>query len=136
MEREERRGRGALSSPQGVAIWTLRIVLGIAFAYVSTTKLTGTGDTVPYFAAIGWGQWFRYLTGLIDLVGVILLFVPGSTFYGALALACSVGLGAALSLTVLHGDPKWGAPVMVVVPVILALLAAMLAWLTRPNRSA
>lgn len=136
MERDEHRGRRALSKPRAVAIWALRIVLGIAFTYVAATKLTGTGNTVQYFAAIGWGQWFRFLTGSVDLVGAVLLFVPRWTLYGAIALACSVGLGAVISLTVLHGDPKWGAPVMVVVPAILASLAAVLAWLTRPNQSA
>ncbi len=124
-----------VSKPRSVAIWALSILLGIAFAYVATTKLTGTGNTTEYFAAIGWGQWFRYLTGLVDLVGAVLLFVPLWRFYGAIALFCSVGLGAVISLTVLHGDPTWGSPVMIVVPVILAFLTGVLVWLAHKNRS-
>ncbi len=42
-------------------IWALRILLGLVFLAVGTTKLTGTGNTVEYFTAIAWGQWFRYL---------------------------------------------------------------------------
>jgi putative oxidoreductase len=117
-----------------IAIWALRVVLGLIFLYVGTTKLTGTGNTVDYFAAIGWGQWFRYLTGLLDIAGVALLFSPKSIFYGAIVLACSVGLGALISLTVLRGNPTWGSSTMVVVPLILALLAVLLAWLTRRHR--
>jgi len=52
-----------------IAISALRVVLGLVFLYVGTTKVTGTGHTVEYFAAIGWGQWFRYLTGVLDIGG-------------------------------------------------------------------
>jgi hypothetical protein len=38
-----------------IAIWALR-----------AAKLTGSLHTVQTFAAIAWGQCFRYLTGLID----------------------------------------------------------------------
>lgn len=74
-----------------IAIWALRVVLGLIFLAVGATKLTGTGNTVEYFAAIGWGQWFRYLTGVLDIAGAALLFVPRWTCYGAIVLTCSVG---------------------------------------------
>ena len=92
-----------------IAIWALRVVLGLAFLAVGTTKLTGTRQTVEYFAAIGWGQWFRYLTGLLDIVGAALLFVPRWTCYRAIVLACSVGLATVISLTLLRGNPTWAA---------------------------
>ena len=117
-----------------IAIWALRVVLGLVFLYVGTTKLTGTGSTVEYFAAIGWGQWFRYLTGLLDIAGVALLFAPKSICYGAIVLACDVGLGALISLTVLRGNPTWGSSAMVAIPLVLTLLAVILAWLTRRHR--
>ena len=88
--------------------WTLRAFLGVAFLYVGATKLTGTASTVEYFEAIGWGQWFRYLTGSLDVIGVVLIFVPRLSFYGAIVLASSVGTGALISLTVLADDPVWG----------------------------
>ena len=113
-------------------IWVLRIVLGLTFALVGATKLTGTGHTVDYFAAIGWGQWFRYFTGILDVAGVVLLFVPRETYRGALLLACSVGMAAAISVTVLRGNPTWSGPAMVLVPLVMTMLAIVLAWLTRP----
>lgn len=124
------------SKLQSIAIWTLRVFLGLVFLYIGTTKLTGTGNTIEYFAAIGWGQWFRYLTGLLDVVGVVLLFVPECICYGAIVLACSVGLGTLISLTVLRGNPTWGNPAMVSVPLVLTFLAVLLAWLTRRHRVA
>jgi len=117
-----------------IIVWTLRVVLGLTFLVIGTTKLTGTGNTVDYFAAIGWGQWFRYLTGLLDVAGAALLFVPKLSYYGAIALACSVGTATFISLTVLRGNPTWGGTETVLVPLAFTLLATALAWLTRPNQ--
>jgi putative oxidoreductase len=114
------------SKSRTIAIWALRVVLGLIFLAVGTTKLTGTGQTVEYFAAIGWGQWFRYLTGILDIAGVALLFVPKWTRFGAIVLACSVGSGTLISVTVLRGDPTWGSSEMVLVPLVLTMLAAVL----------
>jgi putative oxidoreductase len=117
-----------------LAIWALRVVLGLIFLEIGTTKVTGTAHTVDYFAAIGWGQWFRYLTGCLDIVGAVLLFVPRWTCYGAIVLVCSVGTGTLISLTRLRGNPTWGGPEMIAIPLVLTLLAALLAWLTRPHQ--
>jgi uncharacterized membrane protein YphA (DoxX/SURF4 family) len=116
-----------------ITVWALRAILGFVFLALGITKLTGTANMVEYFAAIGWGQWFRYLTGVLDLAGAAMLFVPRLTFYGALALGCTVGTALILSLTVLRSNPTWSAPQNVLVPLVLTSLAALLAWLTRPR---
>jgi putative oxidoreductase len=125
----------APSKRRTIAIWVLRVVLGLIFLSVGMAKLTGTANTVEYFAAIGWGQWFRYLTGLLDIVGVALLFVPRWTCYGAIVLASSVGMAASISLILLRRDPIWGGPEMALVPLVITLLAVALAWMTRPPRA-
>ena len=82
------------------------------------------------------GQWFRYLTGFADLLGAVLLFVPKWSRYGAILLACSVGLGTLISITVLRGNPTWGTPEMVLVPLVLTLLAiglVVMSWSKRSN---
>ncbi|RPJ84028.1 MAG: DoxX family protein [Acidobacteria bacterium] len=107
-----------------VAIWVLRVFLGLAFSVIGVAKLTGTLNTVQTFEAFGWGQWFRYVSGLLDLTGALLVLVPRWTCYGALVLACTVGLATALSVT---RPDVWPA-------LSLTLLAATLAWLTRPRR--
>lgn len=115
-----------------IAAWTLRVIVGLMFLLISATKLIGTADTVEYFEAIGWGQWFRYLTGSLDLVGAVLLFVPRFTFYGAVVLISSVGTATVLSMTVLRGDPHWGDLSKVLQPLMLTLVTVALAWLTWP----
>jgi putative oxidoreductase len=123
----------APSTWRTIAIWVLRVGLGLIFVRVGVTKLTGTAHTVDYFAAIGWGQWLRYLTGVLDIAGVALLFVPRWTLYGAIVLACSIGLATLISLTVLRGNSTWGGSQMVSVPLVLTLLAVSLVWLARPQ---
>ncbi len=118
---------------QRITAWILRCLIGLIFAVVGTTKLTGTGNTIDYFTAIGWGQWFRYVTGSLDLLGVALLFLRHLAPYGAVIIALSAGLATLISLTVLQGNPIWGGPVMVLVPLIITTLAITLAWLTRPT---
>jgi uncharacterized membrane protein YphA (DoxX/SURF4 family) len=125
----------ALGKGRTIAVWALRALLSFIFLFVGTTKLTGTGNTVEYFAAIGWGQWFRYLTGVLDVAGAALLFVPRWTWSGALVLALSAGTATLISLTVLRGNPTWGVPVMVVIPLALTALAILLMWMTRPRRA-
>jgi putative oxidoreductase len=119
---------------QAIVSWVLRVVLGVAFLLIGATKFTGTANTVEYFEAIGWGQWFRYLTGFLDVGGVALLFIPRCTFYGTIVLISSVGTATVLSVTVLRGNPLWGRSAMVLQPLVLTLLAIALAWLTYPRK--
>lgn len=107
-----------------IAIRVLRAFLGLSFLIIGTAKLSGTLNTVQTFVAIGWGQWFRYLTGLLDLTGALLLFAPRWTFYGALLLSCTVGLATVLSLK---------RPPDLLPALALTLLATTLAWLSRPR---
>ena len=120
------------NKPARIASWVLLVILGLLFLEIGITKLTGIAHTVDWFAAIGWGQWFRYVTGFLDLAGAGLLFMPRWTSYGAIVIACSVGTGTAITCTILRHDPVWGTPVMKLIPLILTFLAIVLAWLTRP----
>ncbi len=43
---------------------------------VGFTKLAGNEQMVALFEAIGVGQWFRYLTGSLEVAGAILLVIP------------------------------------------------------------
>ena len=43
---------------------------------------------IALFDALGIGQWFRYVTGSLEVLGALLLVVPGKTAFGAVLLAC------------------------------------------------
>lgn len=59
-----------------IAISVFRLALGLGFLAIGAAKLTGSLNTVETFAAIGWGQWLRYMMGLLDIIGALLLLVP------------------------------------------------------------
>jgi putative oxidoreductase len=104
----------------------LRILLGAAFLGAGGAKLAGVQAMVEIFEKVGLGQWFRILTGLLEVSGGILLLIPPLTFYGA-ALLLPVMVGAITAhLTVLGGN--------LVPAMILLVLNAVTAWLTRDTR--
>ena len=75
------RGRVAL-----VALWFTQIALAAMFVFAGGLKLTGAPDMVGLFDAVGIGQWFRYVTGSIEVVSAIALLVPSWAAFGALLL--------------------------------------------------
>jgi putative oxidoreductase len=106
-----------------VGLWVLRGLLGVALLAAGGAKLAGVQAMVEIFDKVGFGQWFRIVTGLLEVSGGILLLIPRLTFFGA-ALLLPVTVGAVTAhLTVLGGNP--------VPALILLLLIAVTAWLTR-----
>lgn len=107
--------------------WTLTILLLITFAMAGGVKLAGNRAMIQEFAEIGLGQWFRYLTGILEVSGAIGLLIPAVRFWAALQIAV-VMIGATVAnLTVLH------LPQMAIATAVLLALTLALAWLRRPT---
>jgi len=105
--------------------WLLQIGLCVMFLFAGGAKLAGATAMVEMYDVIGWGQWFRYVTGLIEVGSALMLLVPAAAFYGALLLACTM-VGAIIAhLAVLH-VPFTG-------PIVLLVLCAGVLWLRRPG---
>jgi putative oxidoreductase len=119
--------QGTGRSTRAIAVALLRVILGVAFLAIAAVKLTGSSNTIQMFDNIGWGQWFRYFTGILDLIGGVLVLVPRYAFYGALLLTCTVGFAGVLTFAGRIHDSA-------VAPLALTALAATVAWLTRPRR--
>src|ERR1700741_5588517 len=75
------RGRTGL-----VALWATQLPLAGMFLLAGGSKLAGVPAMVALFDAIGIGQWFRYVTGLIEVGSAFALLVPSLAPFGALAL--------------------------------------------------
>lgn len=87
-----------------VGLWTVKALLAAAFAAAGVAKLVGAPMMVETFATIGFGQWFRHLTGALELAGAIALLMPALAGFAGLLLA-AVMVGAAFAhLTVLPGS--------------------------------
>ena len=75
---------------------------------------------IALFDAVGIGQWFRYVTGSLEVLGALLLIVPGKSAFGAVLLACVMAGAVVAHLTVLHTAPT--------APLVLFALTAVIAW--------
>jgi uncharacterized membrane protein YphA (DoxX/SURF4 family) len=116
------------TKPRQIFTWILRVLLGVVFLGIGIEKLTGTMGTIPFFDAIGWGQWFRYASGAADTLGAVLILIPRWTFYGAIIITCTVGLGTYLCFTLPLYSP--------IFPLAMTVLAATLAGLAWPPKPA
>lgn len=114
----------SLSTTQRRIVWGVRIVLALAFGAAGLAKLAGVPQMIQVFDAIGAGQWFRYLTGAIELLGVALLLVPTTAFFGGLLLTATMVGGVATHLLLIGGSPL---PALV-----LGVLSAFVAWRLKP----
>ena len=106
-----------------IALWVLRVVVGLAFLAAGGSKLAGAPAMVAMFAKIGFGQWFRILTGLLEVTAAIGLFIPRYTFYAAATLAVVMASAIGFHLTILGGNP--------LPPIVLLLLTSLIAWLSK-----
>jgi uncharacterized membrane protein YphA (DoxX/SURF4 family) len=103
-----------------IGLWILQIGAAGMFLMVGFLKLSGDPQMVALFEAIGLGQWFRYVTGSLEVLGAILLLVPRLSGLGALLLV-GVMLGAVPThLFIVGGNPL---PAM-----ILLIVTGVVAW--------
>ena len=115
---DRQRGRASL-----VALWVTQVALAVMFLMAGSSKLAGVPAMVSLFDAIGLGQWFRYVTGVIELTAGIALLVPSAAIFGALLLIPTM-LGAIVTnVFVVPASP--------VMPLLLLLAAAAVAWARR-----
>src|SRR6476620_3988852 len=108
-----------------IALWAVQIALVGMFLLAGGSKLLGAPAMVGLFDAIGIGQWFRYLTGLIEVGSALALLVPSFTVFGALALVATMVGAIVTHLFIVGGSPA--------MPAILLLGSAAVVW-TRRNQ--
>lgn len=82
-----------------------RVLLSPVCSYLWAKSKFGTHSSwIKTFEQIGFGQWFRYLTGTIQMLGAIAVLIPRIFPWGILMLACTM-LGAILAWIFLLGAP-------------------------------
>src|SRR2546428_13176179 len=96
---------GSTGKIVNVVLWVLQIAAAGMFVMVGCLKLSGNAPLVGLFEAIGLGQWFRYLTGTLEVAGAVLLLVPRPGGVGGAVVGGGVdGAGVAARL-LLGGRP-------------------------------
>jgi uncharacterized membrane protein YphA (DoxX/SURF4 family) len=111
-----------------VALWILQAVLAFQFAGGGLLKLTGSPEMVERFAAVGVGQWLRYMVGTLEVAGAVGLLVPRLSGLAALGLA-GLMVGATTTNLFVLGESPW-------LPIGLLLASALIAWGRRSRTKA
>jgi len=73
--------------------WLPRVAVAIAFVGFGYQKFSGDAMWIRVFDQIGFGQWFRYFTGAMQIGGAVLVLIPRAFLIGIGVLSCTM-LGA------------------------------------------
>jgi uncharacterized membrane protein YphA (DoxX/SURF4 family) len=103
-----------------IGLWSVQVLLALAFVGAASGKLLGKPEMIGLYDAIGIGQWFRYVTGVIELTGAALILVPRVRVIGAGLLASTMVGAIATHLFVLHNAPT--------APLVLLSLVVLVLW--------
>lgn len=103
-----------------VVLWVVKGLLFISFISAGAAKLYGVPMMVENFDRIGAGQWFRYVTGALEVLGAVILLLPGKAAFGAVLLVC-IMIGATITHLAIIGGSA-------VPAIVLLALAAFVAF--------
>lgn len=117
--------RPAIPRAFNIVLWVVQVLLAAFFVSVATSKILGDPAAVQMFDTIGFGQWFRYFTGSVELLGAIGLLIPRLAGLAAAGLAC-VMIGAALTEIFAIGTPA-----SAIMPIVLFVVLATVTWMRR-----
>ena len=106
-----------------VALWTFQVIVAGLFLMAGTSKLTGAPEMVAMFDAIGVGQWFRYVTGSIEVGSALMLLIPSLAAYGSLLLVATMTGAILTHLFIIGGSPA--------AAMVFNAAAATIAWARR-----
>jgi putative oxidoreductase len=103
-----------------VGLWILQIIAALMFLVAALGKFADVEPAASTFDAIGFGDWFRDLVGVLELAGLVALLIPRLTGLAALAF---VGLMTGATVTELL-IPSGG----VALPFALLVVCGVIAW--------
>ena len=109
---------------------TVRLLLAIVFVGAGYKKLTDDPVMILLFQQIGFGKWFQYVTGIIEVAAALLLLLPSTVFIGGLLVAGTMSGAALVNLFtpgIEHATAKF------VLAAVLLAAGAAVAWTRRPK---
>jgi putative oxidoreductase len=108
-----------------ITIRSLQILVALFFLGAGAAKLMDNAEMVAEFARMGFWQWFRYLVGILEVMGAFLLLLPRTAFWGGTLLASMMLICGSLHLFRMGGNP--------VPAIVLLFITGSIAWLRRPQ---
>jgi len=108
---------------RSVGLWVFTLLLSAFFAVQGFVKLAGSPAWVSRFRGWGYPDHFYLVVGSAELLGAVLLLIPGLARFGALLLMVIMA-GAAVT-HILHREPQ------VMTTIVLLVLLSLVLYLRR-----
>jgi uncharacterized membrane protein YphA (DoxX/SURF4 family) len=105
-----------------IGIWVLTALLVFMFGNAGIRKFPEHGGWAAMFRQVGFADWFRYLIGVVEVAAALLLLVPRTAAYGALAVI-AVMIGAIATNVINHMPRGIVAPAVALVVAAIVLTA-------------
>ncbi len=103
-----------------VGLWVAQVVTALAFVFAALGKFGGDPMIVETFDKVGFGDWFRYFIGVLEVLGAVALFVPPLVGLAGLAFVGLMVGALVVTIAVVGGS--------VVLPLALLIFSAVIAW--------
>lgn len=95
--------------------WALSVITALFLGKGAIDKLVGTQEMVGNFAFMKLEK-YRVVTGLGELLGVVLLLIPVTSLFGAILIASFMSAAAVMHLSLMGGSKTY-------IPIIVGLLS-------------
>ena len=93
--------------------WALSVITSLFLGKGAIDKLVGTQEMVGNFAFMKLEK-YRVVTGLGELLGVVLLLIPATSLFGAILIASFMSAAAVMHLSLMGGSKTY-------IPIIVGL---------------
>jgi putative oxidoreductase len=84
--------------------WFVRGGIAVASVVLGVEKFSAHSMWPQFFQQVGIGQWFRYFTGVVEILGGVLVLIPWTANAGLALLACTMACAALIWIFVV-GPP-------------------------------
>lgn len=101
--------------------WLLQLALAYTFFRAGYAKMVGDALMVQIFDLIGFGQWFRYVSGVVELTGAVLILLPRVSVLGGLWLMATMFVAVLINLVVTHTNPLFPTVLFALATIVVAL---------------
>ena len=98
--------------------WILRLGVAAVFFSVGTSKFGEHSSWVTIFARIGLGQWFRYFTGVLQLIGAALVLIPRTFLVGIGILGCTMAGAVTVWVVVFRAPDNAIIPAVILIALV------------------
>lgn len=84
--------------------WSIRAVICVVFLFFGASKFKTEANApwVVLYSQIGFGDWFRYFTAAIEILGAFLVLIPQTVMAGLVVLGCTMAGAMLIDGFVLH----------------------------------